>query len=169
VRALEETGALVKRSLELRKKAAAGDAASKIDLAIVQGELQVIELSDVEAAIEGQALSPEQERALATLRADATASDMRQVLGKNRDDAARKMAADAFLELYAKGAHPARLANRRVYWAVIAGQAVQGKDAAMLKAAIDGLRAVAGAEPAPREAQKLKELEEVLRQLEAGK
>src|SRR5262245_39897843 len=59
VKAFEETGARVKRSLELRKKADAGDAAAKIDLAIAQGELGVIELSDVEAAIEGATLAPE--------------------------------------------------------------------------------------------------------------
>jgi hypothetical protein len=169
VKAFEETGARVKRSLELRKKADAGDAAAKIDLAIARGGLQVIELSDVESAIEGQTLSPEQERAVAVLRADATASDMIQVLKKNRDEAAMKMVAEEFLALYRKGAHPTRFMNRRLYWSVISGQAVEKKDAAMLKDAIGAIRAIAGAEPGPREAQMLTELEDRLKELEAAK
>jgi hypothetical protein len=166
VKAFEETGARVKRSLDLRKKADAGDTAAKIDLAIVQGELGVIELSDVETAIEGATLTPEQERALGVLRADATASDLIQVLKKNRDDAARKMVAEEFLKLYGKGTHPARLMNRRFYWTVLAGQSVQKRDAAMVKDAIAGLRVVAGPEPSPKDAQQIKELEEGLKALE---
>lgn len=169
VKAFEETGARVKRSLELRKKADAGDAAAKIDLAIVQGELGVLEFSDVEAAIEGATLAPEQEHAVGALRADATVSDLTLVLKKNRDDAAMKMVAEEFLALHGKGTHPARLANRRFYWTVLAGQSIQRKDAKMLRDAIEALRAVAGPEPADRDAQKLKELEEIVKGLEAPK
>lgn len=169
VKALEETGARVRRSLELQKKADAGDAAAKIDLRIAQCDLGVIEFSDLEGEIEGVTLAAEQERAVATLRADATVSDMMQVLRKNRDEAAKGLVAEEFLALYGKGTHPGRPGNRRFYWAVLAGQAVAKKDAPMLKDAIAGLRALAGPEPSGREAQQLTELEARLKELEAAK
>jgi len=169
VKALEETGSRVKRSLELQKKADAGDAGARIDLRIAQCDLLVIEFSDLEGEIEGVTLTAEQERAVATLRADATVSDMMQVLRKNRDDAAKSLVAEEFLALYKRGTHPGRPGNRRFYWVVVAEQAVAKKDAPMLKDAISGLRALAGAEPAGREAQQLLELELRLKELEAAK
>jgi hypothetical protein len=169
VKAFEETGAKVRLSLELAKKADAGDAAAKIDLSIVRCDLGVLELSDVEAAIEGATLTPEQERAVGALRADGTVSDMTAVLRKNRDEAAKNLVVEEFLGLYGRGTHPARPGNRRFYWTVLAGQAVAKKDAKMLRDAIAGLRAVAGAEPSERETQQLKELEERLKELEAAK
>lgn len=169
VQELEETGAKVKRSLDLKKKADAGDKGATTDLAIVQCDLGVIEFSDLEAAIEGMALTPEQERAVGVLRADSTVGDMMQVLRKNPDEATKSMVAEEFLALHKTGAQPARPANRRFYWAVLAGQAVAKKDAAMLKEAISGLRAVASAVPSEHEARQLKELEERLLELEAAK
>lgn len=169
VKALEETGGKVRRSLELRKKADAGEAGARADLAIVECDLGVLEFSDLEGEIEGMTLTAEQERAVGTLRADSTVSDMAQVFRKNRDDAARNLVAEEFLALYRKGTHPARPGNVRFYWAVLAGQAVLKKDAPILKDAIGGLRAAAGAEPSEREAQQLKELEERLKELEAAK
>jgi hypothetical protein len=169
VNAFEHTGRKVMRSLELRGKADGGDAVAKIDLAIAQGELGVLELYDVEGAIEGASLTPEQEAAVGTLRADSTVSDMMQVLRKNRDEAARNMVAEEFVALYRKGTHPARAGNRRFYWPVVAGQAVAKKDAAMLRDAIAGVRAVAGAQPSPRDAQQLKELEERLKEIESAR
>ncbi len=167
--ALEETGAKVKRSLDLKKKADEGDAGARIDLLIARCELQVLEFSDLQGELEGASLTPEQERAMGALEADATVSDMWQVLKKNRDEAAKSMIAEEFLALYAKGKHPARPGSRRFYWTVLAGQAVAKKDAAILAAAIDGLRAVAGAKPSEREAQQLKELEEKLKEIAPGK
>jgi len=169
VKALEETGAKVGRSLELKKKADAGDAAAKTDLAIVRCDLGVIEFSDLEGEIEGATLTAEQERAVGTLRADSTVRDMLLMLASNRDDAARKMVAEEFVGLYRKGTHPARIANRQQYWRILADEAVATKDAAMLKDAIAGLRAACAAAPSPRVAERLKELDERLRELEAPK
>jgi len=169
VKALEETGTRVKRSLDLRKKADAGDAAARVDLAIVRCELGVLEFSDLGGELEGAQLTPEQERAVGALEADATVSDMWQVLKKNRDEAAKSMIAEEFLALYAKGKHPGRPGNRRFYWAVLAGQGVARKDAALLGAALEGLRAVAGATPSEREAKQLRELEEQLKGIATAK
>lgn len=169
VKALEETGGKVARSLELRKKAAAGDEAAQVDLLIVQCDLGVIEFSDLEGEVEGKTLAPEQERAIGTLRADATVSDMQAVLRKNRDQAAKDLVAEEFVALYRKGTHPGRASGRRFYWIVIAGQAVAKKDAPMLKDAIAGLRAAHGAEPPPHVAKQLEELDGKLRELEAAK
>ncbi len=159
VKALEETGAKVMRSLDLKKKAEAGDAAARIDLAIARCDLGVIEFSDLEGELEGQTLAAEQERSVGVLRADSTVSDMMQVFRKNRDEAARNIVAEEFVALYRKGTHPGRAGNRMSYWTVLAGQAVARKHAPMLKDAIAGLRALGGADPSPREAQALKELE----------
>ncbi len=169
VKALEETGAKVKRSLDLRKKAEAGDAGARVDLAIVRCELGLFEFSDLQGELEGAALTPEQERAVGALKADATVSDMWQVLKKNRDEAAKSLVAEEFLALYAKGKHPARRGNRRFYWNVLAGQGVARKDPAILGAALEGLRAVAGATPSEREVQALRELEEKLKELAPAK
>lgn len=169
VRALEETGAKVARSLELRKKALEGDEAAKVGLSIVQCDLGVIEFSDLEGAIEGVALSPEQARAVDTLRADATVMDMVAILKKSRDQAAKDLVAEEFLALYRKGTHPGRPASLRFYWPVIAGQAVATKDRAMLKDAIAGIKAVHGAETPPRVAQQIPELEARLKELEAAR
>ncbi len=169
VKALEETGGKVARSLELRKKAAAGDEAAQLDLLIAQCDLGVIEFSDLEGEVEGKTLAPEQERAIGTLRADATVSDMQAVLRKNRDQAAKDLVAEEFVALYRKGTHPGRASSRRFYWIVIAGQAVAKKDAAMLKDAIAGLRAAHGAEPPPHVAKQLEELDGKLKELEAAK
>jgi hypothetical protein len=169
VKALEETAAKVVRSLDFRKKAAAGDAAAKVDLAIVQCDLGVIEFSDLEGEIEGATLTAEQERAVGTLRADATVTDMLAVLKKNRDQAAKDLAAEEFAALYRKGTHPARPLNRRFYWQVLAEHAAGAQDAAMLRVAIEQLRAAAGAEPPERLARQLKDLEAWLKKLEAAK
>jgi hypothetical protein len=169
VTALEETGAKVKRSLELREKVLGGDEASRTDLLIVRCDLGVIEFPDLEAELEGKELTPEQERAMGTLRADATVADMEAVLRKNRDQAAKDLVAEEFVALYRKGTHPGRAANRRFYWPVIAAQAVAAKDAAMLKDAIAGMKAVHGAEPRTRVADQIAELEETLKKLEAAK
>lgn len=169
VKALEETGAKVSRSLELKKKADAGDAVARAELAIARCDLGVIEFSDLEGELEGVTLSAEQERAVGVLRADSTVADMMLVFRKNRDEAARNLVAEEFVALYRKGTHPGRAGNRMWYWTVLAGQAVVRKDAPMLKDAIAGLRAVGGAEPPPRAAQQLKELEERLKELEPAK
>jgi len=169
VKALEETGTKVARYVELLKKAAAGDEAAKLDALIARCDLGVLEFSDLEMEIEGKALSPEQERAVGTLRADSAVSDMGMVLKENRDEAARDMAAEEFVALYKKGTHPARAANRRLYWQVLADHAAAAKDAAMLKDAIAGLRAALGEEPPPKAASRLQELEAKLQELEAAK
>jgi hypothetical protein len=169
VKALEETGAKVGRSLELRKKVLGGDEASRVDLLIVQCDLGVIEFPDLESEIGDRKLSAEQERAVGTLRADATVADMEAVLRKNRDQAARDLVAEEFVALYRKGAHPGRVSSRRFYWPVIAGQAVAAKDPAMLRDAIAGMKAVHGAETPPRVAEHIAGLEATLRELEAAK
>ncbi|HEX5137177.1 MAG TPA: hypothetical protein VFY93_09405 [Planctomycetota bacterium] len=169
VRALEETGAKVARLLDLRKKAASGDEAAKLDLLIVQCDLGVIEFPDLETEIEGKELSAEQQRAVGALRADAAVSDMGLVLAKNRDQAARDMAAEEFAGLYEKGTHPVRAANRRIYWGVLADHAAAAKDAPMLKDALAGLRAALGDEPPQRALDRLRELEARLKELEAAK
>jgi hypothetical protein len=169
VKALEVTGAKVLWTLHLKKKADAGDAAARAELLIARCDLLVTEFSDLEAELEGLALTADQAKAVEVLRADATVSDMMQVLRKNRDEAAKSLVAEEFLALYAQGTHPARPGNIRFYWAVIAGQAAAKKDVSMLKAAIAGLKAAAGAEPVGREAQQLKELEERLKEIEAAK
>jgi hypothetical protein len=169
VKALEETGAKVARFLELRKKAAAGDEAAKLDALIAQCDLGVIEFSDLESEIGGKYLSAEQTRAVGTLRADSAVSDMSQVLRENRDQAARDMAAEEFVELFRKGTHPARLGNRRLYWQVLADHAAAAKDAAMLKDAIAWLRGTLGDEPPPKALGRIQDLEAKLKELEAAR
>jgi hypothetical protein len=169
VKALEETGAKVARSLDLKKKADAGDAAAKIDLAILRCDLGVTELFDLEGELEGSKLTPEQEHAVGVLRADSTVSDMRAVLAQNRDQAAKDMATGEFVALYGKGTHPAHVANRRAYWPVIADLALARKDVAMLKDAIAGLKEAWGTEPSQRAAGRIRDLEEQLKALEASK
>lgn len=169
VKALEETGAKVARYLELKKKAEAGDEAAKLDLLIARCDLGVIEFSDLEMEIDGKELSAEQQRAVGTLRADAAVSDMEMVLKKNRDEAARDMAAEEFVDLYKRGTHPARAANRRLYWQVLADHAAGAKDAAMLQDAIAGLRAALGDEPPPKALDRIRELEAKLKEIEAAR
>lgn len=106
---------------------------------------------------------------MGTLRADAKIADVMLVLRKNRDEAAKTMAAEECLALYKQGTHPARLPNRRLYWAVIAGQAVAKKDAAMLRDAIQATRAILGPEPNEREARMLEDLEARLKEIEPAK
>jgi hypothetical protein len=119
--------------------------------------------------ISGATLTAEQERAVGTLRADATVTDMLAVLKKNRDEAAMNLVAEEFVALYRKGTHPGRAVNRRSYWPVIAGQAVAATDATMLKDAVAGLKEVHGAEPPPNAAARIAELEALLKELEAAK
>lgn len=168
-KALAATGEKVMRSLELKKKADGGDPGAKVDLAIVRCELGVIELSDLEGELEGVTLTPEQERAVDILRADGTVSDMMLVLKKNRDQAAQDLAAEEFVALYRKGTHPARAANRLLYWRILADHAADAKDASMLKHSIAGLRDAAGAQPSQRTLGRIRELEDQLKALEASK
>jgi hypothetical protein len=162
VPALEATAAKVRRSLELAAKAEAGDAAARIDLAIVRCDLGVSELFELESALEegGLALTPEQEHAVEVLRADAAVADTIEVLRKHRDAETRAQAAEEFLAFYRKGTHPAKAGNAHAYWSILADHAVAAQDAAVLRDALAGLRA-AGAPGAKLEelAAKLKELE----------
>jgi hypothetical protein len=168
VAALEATGAKVLRSLDLARKAE-GDAGARADLAIVRCDLGVIEFSDLESEIEGLPLTAEQQKSVGVLRADATVADMMQVLRRNRDDAAKRLVAEEFVALYRAGTHPGRTGHRLPYWTVLAGQAVAAKDAAMLRDAIAGLRAIHGPEPSPRAAAQLAEMEKRLQEIEAAK
>jgi hypothetical protein len=165
VPALEATGAKVRRSVELAAKAEAGDAAARIDLAILKCDLGLIELYELEGAIEeaGTALTPEQERAVDVLRADTAVAEMVEVLKKHRDEAALAQAAEEFLPFYKRGAHPSKGANRHAYWSVLAEHASRAKDAAVLKDALAGLRAAGVPE------ERLKELDARLKELEAAK
>jgi len=168
VPALERTAAKVERCLELAKRLKS-DARVRADLEIARCELGLIEYFDLESELEGLTLTPDQQKAVATLGADNSVWEMTQVLRRVRDEAAREQAVEEFLALYRAGHHPARASNRAVYWDLLADHAVAAKDAALLGDALAALKELHGPTPSRRAKTRLAQLEAKLGELADGK
>lgn len=131
------------RYLALRKKAAAGDASVKVDLAVAGVEIGKLPLEALDRAVAGVTLTPEQAKTVAQARANATCERLvARMQGRYVHEEQMRIRA-ALLELYRAGTHPTS-DSAGTYWWVVAQQGRETGDVAMMKAGRRGLRAAPG-------------------------
>lgn len=111
------TAGKVQQLPALQKKAAAGDAAAKIDLLLLECELLKTDFAEVEEALEGKDLSDAQKKKLAGLGADTDVAEIVPVLRRSRWSAeALADAGEMFAEHLGKGGIPQAVWNRGPFW-----------------------------------------------------
>lgn len=138
VEAFAHTAAHVRRYLDLKKKAAAGDATVKLDLAILECTLGLTEFYELEETVEGQKLNADQAKAVELCRVNAAVDEGLQLARAGSVDDA----VEEFVEIFKKGVLPTQ--NTAGFWYRLALHASKQGDAALLEASIAGLRKAFG-------------------------
>ena len=112
----------------LKTKAAAGDKAAAIDLALLECELLKVDFADVEEALEGKELSDAQKKKLVGLGADTEVAEMIPVLWRSQWSAeALADAGEMFVEHFDKGGVPQAVWNSGTYWLALGYYAAANK------------------------------------------
>ena len=138
VEAFSRTDRNVRRYLDLRKKAAAGDATVELDKAILECTLGLTEFYELEEAVEGRKLSADQQKAVELCRVNAAVAEGLQLARAGSVDDA----VEEFVEIYRKGVYPTQ--NTAGFWYRLALHASKQGDAALLEASIAGIRKAFG-------------------------
>jgi hypothetical protein len=132
----------VQRFLDLRAKAAAGDATAQIEFALLEGDLGRIKFDELSKRLEGKALSDSQKEALKSVQAGAVLAEAKAALNNGRGSKeawgiAGKMLADA----YAAGLMPAAAERKQEFCAILLQYALNvQKDADLAQRALDDLK-----------------------------
>ncbi|HEX7900028.1 MAG TPA: hypothetical protein VF950_19835 [Planctomycetota bacterium] len=161
-----KTGGKAKAFVSLRDKAAAGDAAAKIDFLAAQMELGKVSEEEADKRLkELGKLSPEQEKKFAALKSGAA---VKATLAAIRDENGAEEAGRKFLEMK-KAGRPEPLGDAEVqpYWILMMQVAEKQKDVATFEEALKALKARFGK---VEEAQEFfKNSDKTLLELKAGK
>jgi len=128
------------RYIALAKRAAAGDASVKVDLAVAGVRIGKLGVEELDEAVAGVTLTPEQARVVTQARADATCERLVARMRGRYIPAEQKRIADALLELYRAGTHP-NSDSAATYWWVVARRGQETGDVAMIEAGRKGIQA----------------------------
>lgn len=132
------------RYVALARKAAAGDASVKVDLAVAGASIGKLGAADLDKAVRGVKLTPEQARVVAQARANAVCERLVAKMRGRYIPEEQKRIADALIRLYRAGTHPNSDAAG-TYWWVVAKRGQETGDVAMMEAGRNGMRAAPGA------------------------
>ena len=136
----QRTLAKVKARGELAKKAAAGDKAAAIDLALLDCELNAIDHADLEEQLEGKVLSDAQKKKFKGLAADEEVAEMIQLIQANKHRAAMLGdAGEAFAELLKGGGIPLGRRTGFYFWLGIGTYAWDLKKSELLERSLKEL------------------------------
>ncbi len=138
VEAFSRTAGNVRRCLDLRKKAAAGDASVKLDIAILECTLGLTEFYELEEAVEGRELTAEQKKAVELCGVNAAVAEGAQLARAGGLEDVK----GEFAEIYKKGVLPTQ--NTFDFWAVLIQHAAAKGDAALLEESIRNLKEIFG-------------------------
>ncbi len=129
----------------LKKKAAGGDVAAQIEVALFECLLGKIDYDEMEERLEGKKLSDAQKKQMRALELDVEVRDALQILRAERraDDAYTSVGED-LAAVFKKGETPASENLRPAYWKIIMKYGLLKKDHALAKAAIKKLAKLYG-------------------------
>lgn len=131
------------RYVALAKRAAAGDASVKVDLAVAGVRIGKLEVEELDRAVRGVTLTPEQARVVTQVRANATCESLVARMRGRYIPAEQKRIADALIRLYRAGTHP-NSDSAATYWWVVAKRGQETGNVAMMEAGRNGIQAAPG-------------------------
>jgi len=124
----------------LKKKAAAGDAAAGIEVALIECELGIIDFGELEGKLEGKQLSKDQKARLDVLEVEAAVKDALAILRAGRGKPESMTAAGKALHaFYKQGRAPESKRGRTIFFNVLARYAQQTKDVALMESSVKAL------------------------------
>jgi hypothetical protein len=148
VAAFEATLKTLHRLVELRGKARSGDAAAELEVALLEGDLDMIAFDELQKRVEGKKLSAEQTALVGEI-------EMRGLIGAVRnarqDPDAANAAAKKLAEAYAAGRVPASKGQQETLYFIVFQHALSEADPDLAQKAFDAAKALVkervGADP----------------------
>jgi len=140
VRVYAQKLAACERYVALREKAAAGDTSVQLDLAVAGVRIGKLKVAVLDEAVAGVQLTPEQQRVVTQVRANATCEKLVARMRGRYVPEEQKRIAEALLALYRAGTHPDS-DSASTYWWVVARRGQETGDVAMMEAGRRGIQA----------------------------
>lgn len=126
------------RFLDLKAKAASGDAAAQIDFALLEGELGRVPFEDLKKRLAGKKLSDAQTAALGDVELGA----MMAVVQGAQDEATARAGLKVVADAFASGRLPADTQRRQTFLGFTLSYALSTEDAALAQKAFEPLKAL---------------------------
>lgn len=126
----------VKRFLDVRAKAQAGDPVAQIDLTLLEGDLGRIPLEEVQKRLAGKTLSDTQKVMLGDVELGALIADLQ----KAKDEATAKAGMKKIADAFAEGRVPSGDEKKQQFLQIVLGYAVSEEDADLAQKAFDPLK-----------------------------
>jgi len=134
--------------LELKKKAAAGDAAAGIELALIETELGIIDFGELESKLQGKRLSKEQKARVDLLEVEAGVKDALALLRAGRGKPESMTAAGKALYKFQKqGRAPESKQGRTIFFNILARYGQQTKNVVLMESSVKALDEIYKDEP----------------------
>ncbi len=157
----------LQRLFDLRAKARSGDAAAEIDVALLEGDLELIAFDEVQKRLEGKKLSDAQNG----LFKDVELSSMMAEVDKAPDEAAGKAVAKKLADAYAAGRLPATKERKQRFFFILLQYADSEQDADLAQKALDAVKPMLKEEMGddPRLAAWIQKRQDAIEELRAKK
>jgi hypothetical protein len=136
VAGFEATLGKLTRLMDLRAKAATGDAGAQIDLALAEGDLDLIPFEEVQKRIEGKKLTDAQKAMLA----EVEYGSMIASIYKATDKAAQQELAKKIADCFVAGRLPTDAGRKQAFYQVTLSYAMNEGDPDLAQKALDVLR-----------------------------
>jgi len=135
-----KTGAKIVKLGELRKKAAAGDEAAVIELALLEGELGLAKYAEVEKRLAGKTLTDAQKATLTELHANSAVKDVLESLTPGGGEDALRAATEKLLALKKEGLAPTSPQLRFPFYNLLLRYGMMEKDPDLATDALNELK-----------------------------
>lgn len=135
VAAFDATFQRLQRLFDLRAKAKNGDAATEIEVALLEGDLEIIAYDEVRKRIEGKKLSDAQTEMLKDLELAAMITEVSNSTDQETGLAAAKKVADA----YAAGRVPVAKGRKQQFFFILLQYGHSQEDAVLAQKALDAV------------------------------
>ena len=138
VAAFDATFQRLQRLFDLREKARNGDAAAEIEVALLEGDLEILAYGEVQKRIDGKKLSDAQTEMLKDLELGAMITEVGNSTDQETGLAAAKKLADA----YAAGRVPVAKGRKQPFFFILLQYAHSQKDAVLAQKALDAVKPI---------------------------
>jgi hypothetical protein len=121
---------------DARAKAKAGDAAAAIDVALMEGDLEIAAFADVQKRLEGKTLTETQKTLLGELELLSLMDDVTHATDEGTANAAMKKVAD----VYAQGRMPNSGERKMLFFRILLQHGITENDADLAQKALDAVK-----------------------------
>ncbi len=137
VAGFEQTLMRLQRLVDLRAKAKTGDDAAEIDVALLEGDLELLSFDEVQKRLDGKKLSDAQNE---LLRDVEITSMLNAVVSAGRDQAAAMAAAKKVTDAYTAGRVPASKGRHQLFYFIVFQSALAEGDPDLAQKALDAVK-----------------------------